>query len=184
MVTPLVRRPRTKPPVQLPARSEYDGRVGQSIQSILSEQPSFGFLRFGAGSIGWQYGGHVEEWRRCFAKHLERLISACMTTTDDVPDSLLDRLAQLKVTLPSDGDSHDVLSGIWKTLAVNGINVRRLPHLSCLGADCYELPFGLLMFVSHGERLSPTSAAREYAQGWIVHNGEWLPYSVVAPSTR
>lgn len=174
----MVRRPRIKPPVTLPQRAEYDGRAGQSIRSILSEQPSFGFLRFAAGDIGWQYGGHVEEWRRCFSTHLEACISQYMNRPEDVPEELRRRLQDAGVALKCENNP-DALSGIWKALAVSGVNVRKLPHLSMPGVQCYRLPFGLRMFVSADNRLSPASAAREYAHGYFIAQREWFYYVII-----
>lgn len=170
MVTELVRRPRTKPPVTLPQRAEYDGRAGQSIESILSEQPDFGFLRFGAGAVGWQYGGHVEEWRRCFAKKLENFIAGCMSETEKMPEEAQRWLSKRNIPLPFGG----VLSGIWNMLAFYGIKVRKLP------GEVYALPFGLSMVVS-SESLHVTDAAHEYARGTIVQGRDWLFYIIIGP---
>jgi hypothetical protein len=180
MVTPLVRRPRTKPPVELPQRAEYDGRAGQSIRSILSEQPSFGFLRFAAGDIGWQHGGNIEEWRCCFSAHLQAFVFQYMNSTGEVPEEMRRKLSEVGVSLQFEDRSGDALSGIWNTLAVYGIKVRQLPHLSRKGVTYYQLPFGLLMLVSE-DSLSVTRAACEYAHGAFTSRGMWLSYIIIGP---
>lgn len=147
-----------------------------------------GLVRCSIANVGWRYDKHAEEWRAFFARHLENFISRNMHDTATVPEEFYadvtlteqvqKRLDEELLKLPSPG----ALSGIWKVLAVCGINVRRLPHLSRSGVTCYQLPFGLLMLVSAGERLYPTSAAREYAHGSIVYRGEWLSYIIIGPS--
>jgi hypothetical protein len=184
MVTRLVRRPRTKPPLRLPQRAEYDGQPGRNIASLHTEQPSFVFRKFAAGGVGWQYGEHVEEWRQSFSKHLQSCIADYESNPDGERDAYPQRYALVSLVWKRlsdagecEGRASDAVSKVWEMLALHGINMQKLSRLSKPGMDCYQLPFGLLMLVSDGS-LYVTSAAREYAHGSF---SDRLHYVVMGP---